>query len=471
MLVDIENANKIKEEQVTDENGKYSFANLESGKYIVIFKYDSDNYTLTQYKVANASSDYNSDFVQKKIGINGVKTKVAVTDILSVNANIANIDMGLIKNKICDLRLDKYISKVTVKTSNDVKEYTYDKKNLAKVEVKAKEINGATLVVEYKIVVTNEGELETTASKIVDYLPEGLDFSTELNNSWIKTKDGKVYNTSLANKAIKPGESAEVTLIATVNLTENATGTYTNIAEIAEISNSLNAKDVDSTPNNNVNTEDDYSKAELIVSISTGKELIYIGITIICLILFGIGIKFVKNKNFRIVMTLVLCIGICCGYSYAGKNYMANDYATDQYTSEVISKVISEVLPFEILAKVNLNGNNEAVWRDGAAEFSYRVQNTDENGYAVCINHGRAWNKKEHKFLLYNWEGSSIVTQDPIYKNTKINYKKIENVDSLTLEGEKYKLGPLLEDISKDVSVEFKLGKQKLEQKVEGNNY
>ena len=469
MLVDIENANKIKEEQVTDENGKYSFANLESGKYIVIFKYDSDNYTLTQYKVANASSDYNSDFVQKKIGINGVKTKVAVTDILSVNANIANIDMGLIKNKICDLRLDKYISKVTVKTSNDVKEYTYDKKNLAKVEVKAKEINGATLVVEYKIVVTNEGELETTASKIVDYLPEGLDFSTELNNSWIKTKDGKVYNTSLANKAIKPGESAEVTLIATVNLTENATGTYTNIAEIAEISNSLNAKDVDSTPNNNVNTEDDYSKAELIVSISTGKELIYIGITIICLILFGIGIKFVKNKNFRIVMTLVLCIGICCGYSYAGKNYMANDYATDQYTSEVISKVISEVLPFEILAKVNLNGNNEAVWRDGAAEFSYRVQNTDENGYAVCINHGRAWNEKEHKFLLYNWEGSSIVTQDPIYKNTKINYKKIENVDSLTLEGEKYKLGPLLEDISKDVSVEFKLGKQKLEQKVEGN--
>ena len=290
MLVDIEDANKIKEEQVTDENGKYSFANLESGKYIVIFKYDSDNYTLTQYKVANASSDYNSDFVQKEIGINGVKTKVAVTDILSVNANIANIDMGLIKNKICDLRLDKYISKVTVKTSNDVKEYTYDKKNLAKVEVKAKEINGATLVVEYKIVVTNEGELETTASKIVDYLPEGLDFSTELNNSWIKTKDGKVYNTSLANKAIKPGESAEVTLIATVNLKENATGTYTNIAEIAEISNSLNAKDVDSTPNNNVNTEDDYSKAELIVSISTGKELFYLGITIICLIFFGIGI-------------------------------------------------------------------------------------------------------------------------------------------------------------------------------------
>ena len=443
MLVDIENANKIKEEQVTDENGKYSFANLESGKYIVIFKYDSDNYTLTQYKVANASSDYNSDFVQKEIGINGVKTKVAVTDILSVNANIANIDMGLIKNKICDLRLDKYISKVTVKTSNDVKEYTYDKKNLAKVEVKAKEINGATLVVEYKIVVTNEGELETTASKIVDYLPEGLDFSTELNNSWIKTKDGKVYNTSLANKAIKPGESAEVTLIATVNLTENATGTYTNIAEIAEISNSLNAKDVDSTPNNNVNTEDDYSKAELIVSISTGKELIYIGITIICLILFGIGIKFVKNKNFRIVMTLVLCIGIFYGYNvtYAADGVKQPLEAAENVSEDYlyieedkkdyrikIDKIFGEegIISAKALKRTgNVEGsykgdnNNISKW-EGNYEL-FQVKGMEGINKVYCIDHDFAFDQDGRylPFKLYYWEAMDFVQKGtPTYVDT-----------------------------------------------------
>lgn len=453
MLVDIENANKIKEEQVTDENGKYSFANLESGKYIVIFKYDSDNYTLTQYKVANASSDYNSDFVQKEIGINGVKTKVAVTDILSVNANIANIDMGLIKNKICDLRLDKYISKVTVKTSNDVKEYTYDKKNLAKVEVKAKEINGATLVVEYKIVVTNEGELETTASKIVDYLPEGLDFSTELNNSWIKTKDGKVYNTSLANKAIKPGESVEVTLIATVNLTENATGTYTNIAEIAEISNSLNAKDVDSTPNNNVNTEDDYSKAELIVSISTGKELIYIGITIISLILFGIGIKFVKNKNFRIVMTLVLCIGIFYGYNVT----YAESYETKakKYSDDVINVKgktvnISNILPEQIKAMAEGEANNPTVvyndWKGDSGPWA-KFKVTTEEKYGItkgyCIDHN--WSLvigKYMHFKLYYWEASNIVKGNTIYKDKAKIDKKDDSVKVET-NGKEYIIGPL----------------------------
>ncbi len=472
MLVDIENANKIKEEQVTDENGKYSFANLESGKYIVIFKYDSDNYTLTQYKVANASSDYNSDFVQKEIGINGVKTKVAVTDILSVNANIANIDMGLIKNKICDLRLDKYISKVTVKTSNDVKEYTYDKKNLAKVEVKAKEINGATLVVEYKIVVTNEGELETTASKIVDYLPEGLDFSTELNNSWIKTKDGKVYNTSLANKAIKPGESAEVTLIATVNLTENATGTYTNIAEIAEISNSLNAKDVDSTPNNNVNTEDDYSKAELIVSISTGKELIYIGITIISLILFGIGIKFVKNKNFRIVMTLILCIWVCCGYSFGDceesgfENYNSASIAIDKVLN--VNVKISEILEKNISAKSE-DSLVPTSWEEPEGgtkhsnetyqKFSVKsLKNIDQiiSCNVYCTDHYFNMNLDWEKFTIYycklkkneldgNWKVSD---KDKDLKVTWSDNKSVTSIDG------GYKIGPLINDTNAE-TVEY----------------
>lgn len=475
MLVDIENANKIKEEQVTDENGKYSFANLESGKYIVIFKYDSDNYTLTQYKVANASSDYNSDFVQKEIGINGVKTKVAVTDILSVNANIANIDMGLIKNKICDLRLDKYISKVTVKTSNDVKEYTYDKKNLAKVEVKAKEINGATLVVEYKIVVTNEGELETTASKIVDYLPEGLDFSTELNNSWIKTKDGKVYNTSLANKAIKPGESVEVTLIATVNLTENATGTYTNIAEIAEISNSLNAKDVDSTPNNNVNTEDDYSKAELIVSISTGKELIYIGITIISLILFGIGIKFVKNKNFRIVMTLILCIGVCCGYSYAKETNCENETK--------IGGVVdySNILQPKIDASVWLTGQkdekgndipyytNDVFWKNPKTGVETKrktaIFNIEGGGNAYCIDHDFYWNKESLPFKLYYWYGTANLfgNRSIVNKEDELTYTPYnKDAAPVVVENNQYKIGPLMVTNADTISYELYNNEEKI---------
>ena len=445
MLVDIENANKIKEEQVTDENGKYSFANLESGKYIVIFKYDSDNYTLTQYKVANASSDYNSDFVQKEIGINGVKTKVAVTDILSVNANIANIDMGLIKNKICDLRLDKYISKVTVKTSNDVKEYTYDKKNLAKVEVKAKEINGATLVVEYKIVVTNEGELETTASKIVDYLPEGLDFSTELNNSWIKTKDGKVYNTSLANKAIKPGESAEVTLIATVNLTENATGTYTNIAEIAEISNSLNAKDVDSTPNNNVNTEDDYSKAELIVSISTGKELIYIGITIICLILFGIGIKFVKNKNFRIVMImlmLIIGVGGCTLRSEAEK-------------SPEDMTIINSIMPKELYMK-----NNGESWDTEPTFTVWKDKNTKLSELAYCINHSyAAYADGRQKFVRYYAE---------IKKSEILNTEGKQELELSKVKGQE-KITDINSDVTIELNKEYKASDIKLMYEIYAN--
>ncbi len=37
-------------ETITDENGKYKFENVENGKYIVAFVYDSNEYSLTTYQ-------------------------------------------------------------------------------------------------------------------------------------------------------------------------------------------------------------------------------------------------------------------------------------------------------------------------------------------------------------------------------------------------------------------------------------
>ena len=67
----------------------------------------------------------------------GEKTKVGITDTIDLNATVSNIDIGLIKNKICDVKLDKYISKVQVITTSGTKEYTYDKEQLAKIEIKS----------------------------------------------------------------------------------------------------------------------------------------------------------------------------------------------------------------------------------------------------------------------------------------------------------------------------------------------
>ena len=311
MLVNTDNSSAIKAKQVTDANGSYKFSELEKGKYIIIFNYDTDTYSVTEYQKSGVSSSLNSDATTKEITLLGTQTKAGVTDIIDLGASIQNIDIGLIKNKICDLKLDKYISKVTVKTNSGTKEQSYNNTQLAKVEIKSKEIQGAIIVVEYKIVITNEGEIPTSVNKVIDYLPDGLEFSSELNKSWTTTKNGEFTNTSISNQKIDPGKSIELTLVATKTMTSNSTGTFTNIAEIGQMSNSDDIKDIDSTPGNKVESEDDYSKADLIISISTGAVLyisIILGIMLIIAIAVYLNVKYGIKRIAKISMFVMITV-------------------------------------------------------------------------------------------------------------------------------------------------------------------
>lgn len=311
MLVNTANSSTIQAKEVTDSNGAYNFSGLEKGNYILVFKYDTDTYSITEYQKSGIATSLNSDAISKEITLMGVQTKVGLTDTISLEASVTNIDIGLTRNKICDLKLDKYISKVQVKTTSGTKEYTYDNSQLAKVEIKAKEIQGATVVVTYKIVVSNEGELPAYATKIVDYIPEGMDFSSDLNKTWVKTNSGELTNISVGNQKIEAGENVELTLVVTKAMTENSTGTFTNIAEIEEMTNSLGIKDTDSTPGNKVTTEDDYSKADLIISVSTGGIVLWISVVIIGLAIIALSIKFGVSKVLKVYLFAgVIVIGL-----------------------------------------------------------------------------------------------------------------------------------------------------------------
>ncbi len=87
---------------------------------------------------------------------------------------------------------------------------------MKKIEVLRQNVDKSSIVIEYKIVVTNEGALPGYVNKIIDYLPKDVNFNTELNKDWYLSKDsGCIYNTSLDNQKINPGESREVSLILT----------------------------------------------------------------------------------------------------------------------------------------------------------------------------------------------------------------------------------------------------------------
>ena len=173
---------------------------------------------------------------------------------------------------------------------------------MAKAEIHSKQINGSTVLIEYKIRVTNVGEVEGYAKKIVDYMPNDLKFSSELNKDWYKTNTG-LYNSSLANEKIEAGESKELTLVLTKSMTENNTGLVNNTAEIAEAYNELGLADRNSTPGNKTQGENDMSSADVIISIKTGEKIFYITLiaVITLVILSAIAVPIVrkvkKNTN------------------------------------------------------------------------------------------------------------------------------------------------------------------------------
>ena len=68
------------------------------------------------------------------------------------------------------------------------------------------------------------------------------------------------------------------------------------MAEIGAASNTLELSDVDSTPGNNNASEDDYGRAEVIVSVGTGTTIIFISIIFVILALTGVSV-FVINKK------------------------------------------------------------------------------------------------------------------------------------------------------------------------------
>lgn len=304
-LLNTQTNNLVKDESgnvlqaTTNDNGVYVLNNIGNGKYIVIFDYNKTQYALTKYKADNIDEASNSDAMTNELVIENEKQQVASTDILEINGeNISGINVGLIELKDFRFRLDKYVSRILIQNSEGTTVKEYNDATVAKAELDGKKINGTTVIIEYKIKVTNIGEIDGYVKKIVDYVPSDLKFSSELNTDWYQSENN-LYNTSLANEKISAGESREVKLTLTKAMTENNTGLINNTAEIAESYNELGITDSGSTPGNKAKEENDYGSADTILSLKTGGE-VYVTIAIIVVLALGIiTFAIIRKKSIK----------------------------------------------------------------------------------------------------------------------------------------------------------------------------
>lgn len=282
---------------VTDFRGDYEFEDLPEGDYLVVFAYDTTAYTVTEYQKQGVSENSNSDVVIKNIELEGRQQQVAMTKNLQLSTEDLNyIDAGLVEASTFDMALNKYVNKVIVQDNTGTKVYSYSNEQLAKLELDAKRVNNSTVIIEYKIIVTNEGDTPGYINEVADYMPTDLDFSSEMNKNWYQGTDGNLYSKELSDQILNPGESKELILTLTKSMNQDNVGTVINTAEISQTNNDFNLNDIDSIPGNQKQGEDDISVAEVLISIRTGTAWMYTGLIIIIVAILAIGIYIINKK-------------------------------------------------------------------------------------------------------------------------------------------------------------------------------
>ena len=217
-----------------------------------------------------------------------------------------DLDKEFIKVKYFDLSLKKWVSKAIV-TNEDGSQTVIETGHTgdenpeppAKVDLGRQDINKVTVKFEFKIKITNEGEIAGYAKEVTDYIPEGLKFIQEDNPLWYPRDplNGKerVGTKQLENTLLQPGENATISILLTWVNDPNNMGLKTNIAEISKDYNDSHTPDIDSTPDNFKDGEDDIDDAPVMLTIKLGDAQVYIGLGFIIITMLTSGIWAIKK--------------------------------------------------------------------------------------------------------------------------------------------------------------------------------
>ena len=217
-----------------------------------------------------------------------------------------DLDKEFVKVKYFDLALKKWVSRAIVTNqdgSQNIIETGHtgdeDPEPPAKVDLGRQDINKVTVKFEFQIKITNEGEIAGYATEVTDYIPEGLKFIQEDNPLWYPREPlngrERVGTQQLANTLLQPGESATISILLTWINDPNNMGLKTNIAEISQDDNDSDTPDIDSTPDNFTDGEDDIDDAPVMLTVALGDTQIYIGLGFVVVAMLTGGIWAIKR--------------------------------------------------------------------------------------------------------------------------------------------------------------------------------
>ena len=300
--------NKEYKWKMLDSEGKET-TDIEKAKYIVTDALSAETIDgivvngeerILSYKDVKVAFKVTAKSDTDKIIINTAEiSKDSDDDIDSTpDNNVENeddLDKEYIKVQYFDLALKKWVTETRVtfngKTTSTKTGFNEDSKEIAKVDLVAKNMKKTTVKFVYSIKVINEGKIPGYAYEIKDYIPSGLEFKQEDNKDWKELKDGQVVTDKLKDTLLNPGESATVEIVFTWKNSTTNIGLKTNYAEISKDS----GDDIDSVPDNFNKEEDDIDDAQVILSIKTAGSKTYIWLTFISVAILAAGVWSIKK--------------------------------------------------------------------------------------------------------------------------------------------------------------------------------
>ena len=191
-----------------------------------------------------------------------------------------------------DIEIKKTISSIIIEDDEGKRTIDYNKEKIAKLEIAAKKIGKTKATILYEFEIKNNGDLDTYVTNLVDYLPKGLEFNEKTNSGWYKGQDGNLYNLSLVNTKIETGKTKKLKLALTLNITDDTLGSYLNKTQVLESTN--DKKIIESDLENNK------SEVELLITIKTGKVILYLTLILLIIVISGVMIYLIKSKKINL---------------------------------------------------------------------------------------------------------------------------------------------------------------------------
>ena len=122
-----------------------------------------------------------------------------------------------------------------------------------------------------------------------------MKFEAKDNPKWTDEGNNVISTKQLENTLLQPGQSATIEVIFTwINGKDNL-ALKTNTAEISEDKNEYDVPDIDSTPDNKKEGEDDIDIAKVILAITTGAGQTYFMLTLGLLTIVLVGVILIKK--------------------------------------------------------------------------------------------------------------------------------------------------------------------------------